>query len=204
MRKISVNGTKLAYVERGRGAETVVFSHSFLVDHRHFDAQIEALSDRYRIIAFDHREHGQSALSGTDYSMDDLVADAAGLIEAVGAAPCHFVGLSSGGFVGLRLALRSPHLLRSLVLMDTSAESEPALKRLKYEAMFQVLRVFGFGPLMGSVMRLMFSPASLGDPERRDEMNLWRERMRANDRHAIIRFGRAIFERDESESITEG
>ncbi len=197
MQKISVNGTELAYVERGQGAETVVFSHSFLVDHRHFDAQIEALSDRYRIIAFDHREHGHSARTDIDYSMDDLVADAAGLIEGVDAAPCHFVGLSSGGFVGLRLALRSPQLLQSLVLMDTSAEREPALKRIKYEAMFQGLRAFGFGPLMGSVMSLMFSPSTLGDPERRNEMDLWRERMRANDRHAIIRFGRAIFQRDD-------
>ncbi len=197
MQKIHVNGTELAYVERGRGLETVVFSHSFLVDHRHFEAQIEALSDRYRIIAFDHREHGQSALTGGDYSMDDLVADAAALIEGLDAAPCHFVGLSTGGFVGLRLALRSAHLLRSLVLMDTSAEREPALKRIKYEAMFQALRVFGFGPLMGIVMSLMFSPVSLGDPARRDEMVLWRERMRANDPRAIIRFGRAIFERDD-------
>ena len=197
MQKISVNGTALAYVERGQGAETVVFSHSFLVDHRHFDAQIEALSDRYRIIAFDHREHGQSARTDVDYSMDDLVADAAGLIEGVDAAPCHFVGLSTGGFVGLRLALRSPQLLKSLVLMDTSAEREPALKRIKYEAMFQVMRAFGFAPLMGSVMSLMFSPSTLSDPERRNEMDLWRERMRANDRHAIIRFGRAIFRRDD-------
>ncbi|MCP4200610.1 MAG: alpha/beta fold hydrolase [bacterium] len=197
MHKIRVNGTELAYHECGEGPETVVFSHSYLVDHRQFSAQIEALEDRYRVIAFDHREHGQSALVETDYSLDDLVDDATALIERTGAGPCHFVGLSTGGFVGLRLALRSPHLLRSLVLMDTSAELEPALKRLKYETMFQILRVFGFGPLMGSVMGLMFSPAFLNDPKRQDEVDLWRKRMRANDRRAIVRFGRAIFKRDD-------
>ena len=40
--------------------------------------------------------------------------------------------------------------------MDTSAELEPLAKRLKYEAMFQILRLLGFRPLMGSVMGLMF------------------------------------------------
>ena len=197
MRRIEVNGVELAYVERGQGAETVVFSHSYLVDHRHFDVQIEALAQRYRVIAYDHREHGESALVPTDYSMDDLVDDAAALIEALDAAPCHFVGLSTGGFVGLRLALRHPQLLRSLVVMDASAERESMAKRLEYEAMFLILRALGFKPLMKTVMGLMFSPETLGDPERRDQMNLWRERMSSNDRRALVRFGRAIFGRDD-------
>lgn len=81
--------------------------------------------------------------------------------------------------------------------MDTSAESEPLLKRLKYEVMFQALRIAGFRPLMGSVMRLMFSSNSLRDPGRQTEMALWRTRMQANDRRAIIRFGRAIFGRED-------
>lgn len=195
METIRVNGIELAYCERGTGSETIVFSHSYLVDHRHFEAQIEALSKRYRVIAYDHRDHGESGRVERSYNLDDLVADAAALIGSLDAAPCHFVGLSTGGFVGLRLALRSPTLLRSLVLMATSAEREPTFNRLKYEAMFGALRAFGFGPLMGSVMGLMFSPATRADPSRRDEMNLWRERMRANDREALIRFGRAIFAR---------
>lgn len=203
MRKVTVNGTELAYIERGQGSETVVFSHSYVVDHRHFDAQIEALESQYRVIAYDHREHGQSALAETGYAMDDLVDDAAALIEELDAGPCHFVGLSTGGFVGLRLALRFPHLLRSLVAMDTSAELEPMFKRAKYEAMFQALRLFGFGPLTGSVMKLMFSPAFLSDPGRQDEVGLWRERMQATDRHALIRFGRAIFGRTDISSKLE-
>jgi pimeloyl-ACP methyl ester carboxylesterase len=197
MRKITANGIELAYVERGKGPETVVLSHSYLVDHRHFDSQIRALSNRYRVIAFDHREHGQSARTKRRYSLDDLVTDAAALIEGTKAAPCHFVGLSTGGFIGLRLALRSPHLLRSLTLMDTSAESEPMVKRFKYEAMFLSLRAFGFGPLMGSAMSLMFGPTFLSDATRQHEVDLWRERMRSNDRHSLIRFGRAIFQRQD-------
>ncbi len=195
MRKVSVNGVELAYVELGQGEETVVFSHSYLVDHRHFEAQIEALKDRFRVIAFDHRDHGQSGRTPGAYTLDDLVADAAGLIRATHSAPCHFIGLSTGGFIGLRLALRSPELLASVALMDTSAEAEPWLKRLKYRAMFLVLRTLGFDPLMKSVMGLMCGPALLDDPRRADEVALWRDRMRSNDPQALIRFGSAIFDR---------
>ncbi len=196
---LSLDGVDLAYAERGDGNETVVLSHSYLVDHRQFDHQIERLSRDYRVLAYDHREHGRSRLHDggeSRYELRDMVDDAIGFIEHTGAAPCHFIGLSTGGFVGLRIALERPELLRSLVLMATSAELEPPARRLKYGAMFQVLRILGYGPLMTSVQRIMFSPDTLRDPERDDEMALWRERMMANDRHALIRFGRAIFRRD--------
>lgn len=196
MRTLRANDVELAYLERGDGDESVVLAHSYLVDHRQYELQIERLAERYRVIAYDHRDHGRSALAGAPYSMDDLVTDAERLIEGTGSAPCHFVGLSAGGFVGLRLALRAPHLLRSLVVFDTSAEHEPLPRRLKYHSMFQILRLFGFRPLMGTVMSLMFGPATLSDLSRRDEMKLWRARIADNDREALIRFGRAIFARD--------
>ncbi len=196
MKTIAEGGIELAYDEKGSGSETVVFSHSYLVDHRHFAPQIAALEGCYRVVAFDHRDHGQSGHAAERYTLDDLVADAVRVIEQTGSAPCHFVGLSTGGFVGLRLAIRYPHLIKSLVLMDTSADREPWPKRFKYEAMFKVLQVFGFGPLIKTVQGLMFSPAFITDPERQDEVAAWRDRIMANDRAALVRFGKAIFARD--------
>ncbi len=186
----------LAYEEHGTGDETVVFSHSYLVDRRQFDAQIEALSESYRVLAYDHRGHGESDKPQHGYDMESLYRDAEGFIEATDAGPCHFVGLSTGGFVGLRLGFRRPDLLRSLVLMDTSAQSESLLKRAKYEAMFAVVKRAGFGPMIDKTMAMMFGPAFLADPERIDEVELWRERILAGDVEALIRFGRGIFARD--------
>ena len=62
---------------------------------------------RYRCVTYDHRGQGQSPASPTPYDMETLAADAAALIGALGAAPVHFVGLSMGGFVGMRLAIQS-------------------------------------------------------------------------------------------------
>jgi pimeloyl-ACP methyl ester carboxylesterase len=195
MKRVTVNGLSLAYDEVGTGDEAVVLSHSYLVDRRQFDAQAEALSRRFRVLAYDHRGHGESDRPAA-YSMTSICADAVGFIEATHAAPCHFVGLSTGGFVGLRLALWRPELLRSLVLMDTSAEAESRLDRAKYEAMLVTLRLLGFRPLMEPTMRLMFGPELRHDPRRAAEVALWRRRIMANDPRALIGFGRAIFGRE--------
>jgi pimeloyl-ACP methyl ester carboxylesterase len=197
MPTLDIDGVELNYVERGTGAQTVVFSHSYLVDHRQFEAQMAALEESYRVIAYDHRDCGLSSTSATPYDLDDLVRDAVGVIEATGAAPCHFVGLSTGGFVGLRIALHHRELLASLVLMDTSAEAESLVHRLQYNAMFLTLRALGTRPLLGSAMRLMFGRSSLMDPSQAGVLSLWRERIAANDPGALVRFGRAISARDD-------
>jgi pimeloyl-ACP methyl ester carboxylesterase len=120
-----INGAELHYEERGSGPETIVFSHGLLMSGDMFREQVEALSDRYRCVSYDHRGQARSAVTETGYDMDSLTADAAALISELGAAPCHFVGLSMGGFIGMRLAIHHRNLLRSLVLMDTSADPEP-------------------------------------------------------------------------------
>jgi 3-oxoadipate enol-lactonase len=192
---IDVNGVRLHYREAGSGAQTVVFSHSFLADHRQFDAQIEVLSRTCRVIAYDHRDHGRSGRVDAPYDLDALVGDAGALLDALSVDRCHFVGLSTGGFVGMRLALRSPERFRSLTLMDTSAEPEPRRQRRRYRALLAVLGIAGIRPVLRSGMTAMFSRSFLRDPGRQDEVNLWRQRIAGNDPRGLIRFGNAIFAR---------
>jgi 3-oxoadipate enol-lactonase len=197
--EVEVNGVRLHYREVGEGPQTVVLSHSFLTDHRQFEAQIEALSDSCRVIAYDHRDHGRSARATAPYDLEALVDDAEELLDALSASPCHFVGLSTGGFVGMRLALRNPERFRTLTLMDTSAAPEAWPQRFKYQALFGILAVAGVRPVLRSGMAAMFSSSFLRDPARRDEVALWRQRIADNDPRGIIRFGNAIFARGDIE-----
>ena len=57
------------------------------------------------------------------YTLDDMADDAAGLVEALDLGPVHVVGASLGGFISQTLALRHPHLVRSLTLIMTSTGS---------------------------------------------------------------------------------
>jgi 3-oxoadipate enol-lactonase len=165
MPTLGVDGVELHYEERGSGP-AVVFSHGLLWSGAMFDAQVAALSSSYRCIAYDHRGQGRSATSPEPYDMERLTADAATLIEKLGATPCHFVGLSMGGFVGMRLAARRPELLRSLTLVESAADAEPRWNVPKYRAMALVARAFGFRPLAGAVMKIMFGRTFLADAAR--------------------------------------
>lgn len=195
MPKILTNDAQLHYEEAGSGTETIVFSHSYLADNSHFNPQIQKLKSRFRCLAFDHRGHGQSEIKKDGYDMENLYADAVGFIEALDCAPCHFVGLSTGGFIGLRIGIRRPDLVKSLVLMDTSADDEPQEALRQYRQMLFVARWFGFWPLIGRLMPIFFASKFLNDPARIHEVKEWRRRFVSNNRLAMYKFGQGIFTR---------
>ncbi len=116
-------GFKIHYVEEGDGP-AIVFAHGFLFDHTMFAAQFEDLPDRYRCIAWDLRGHGRSDLPDAPWSLQDMVADLIKFIEDTNAAPCHLVGMSLGGMTAVRVALQRQDLLRSLVMIDSTADAE--------------------------------------------------------------------------------
>ena len=195
MPEITANGVTLHYEEKGSGQETVVFSHSYLVDNTHFAPQIEALSDRYRCIAYDHRGHGRSQAPKGGYDMENLYNDAVALIEALHCAPCHFVGLSTGGFIGVRIAMRRPELLASLILMDTTAEAEPEKNVRQYKLLMFIVRWLGWRLVINKVMSILFTDKFLTDPGRQDEVGHWKELITSGNKKALIQFGIGIFSR---------
>jgi len=193
MSEITVNGVTLFYEEKGSGPETIVFSHSYLVDSTHFAPQIEALSDQYRCIAYDHRGHGLSQAPKSGYDMENLYTDAVALIEALNCAPCHFVGLSTGGFIGVRIGIRRPELLSSLILMDTTAEAEPEKNFKQFKLLMSIVRWLGWRPVINKVMSLLFTEKFLTDPGRQDEVMHWKELITSGNKKALRQFGMGIF-----------
>ena len=116
MPHIQLNSAKLFYIQEGQGEEVIVFSHGLLWSHKMFQSQIDFLKKDYTVIAYDHRGQGQSEVSSGPYDMDMLTIDAMELIDKMVGKPVHFVGLSMGGFVGMRLAARFPEKVKSLVM----------------------------------------------------------------------------------------
>jgi 3-oxoadipate enol-lactonase len=195
MPRIAVRGADLYYEERGTGPEAVVFAHGLLWSCRLFDRQVEALAPRYRCIAFDFRGHGRSQVTRDGYDMDSLAADAAGLIAALGCAPCHFVGLSMGGFVGMRLAARQPGLIRSLTLVETSADPEPEASRRAYRRLNLIARWLGLGVVAKPVMRIIIGSKFLADPARSALREQCRRDLVANHRLGITRAVTGVIDR---------
>ncbi len=202
---IRVNGAGLYYEEHGTGPETIVFAHGLLWSCRMFDDQIAALKDRYRCIAFDFRGQGKSEVTRDGYDMETLYEDAAALIEALDCAPCRFVGLSMGGFIAMRLAARRPDLIKSLILLETSADPEPSENIPKYRQLNFIVRWLGPGLVVNQVMPVMFGQKFLTDPARAEQRQQWRRRGVSNHRIGVTRATTGVITRrsiyDEIEKI---
>src|SRR4051794_34799264 len=99
----------VAYTEDGPAdAPVVVLSNSLGATRAMWDPQVPALAERYQVITYDTRGHGESPAPAGPYSLDDLVDDLVALLDRVGAARAHVAGLSLGGMIGMRLAAREP------------------------------------------------------------------------------------------------
>lgn len=195
MPEIQVNGAKLHYTDEGAGPETIVFAHGLLWSGQMFEAQTNALKDRYRCITFDFRGQGQSEVTRGGYDMDTLYRDTAALIEALNCTPCHFAGLSMGGFIGMRLAVSRPEFLRSLILLSTSADPEPMENVPRYNRLNFVARWLGLRLVISPVMQIMFGQTFLTDPNRAGQRGEWKKRLIANHRIGITRAARGVVDR---------
>ncbi len=114
-----VAGTKLAYIEAGRGVP-VILVHGALSDYRYWEPQLAGGPDGVRVIAYSRRDFYPNARdSGAELQTPDRdVEDLIELIEALDLAPVHLVGHSAGGHAALVAAIRRPDLVRSLVLEE--------------------------------------------------------------------------------------
>jgi pimeloyl-ACP methyl ester carboxylesterase len=179
---IQANGINLYFEESGSGKETIVFSHGLLWSQRMFRAQVEFLRKKYRIIAYDHRGQGKSEVK-VPFDMDTLYEDASALISVLCEGPVHFVGLSMGGFVGMRLAARRPDLIKSLVLLETSANAEPVENLPKYKMLNGIVKWVGvLGPIASQVMPIMFAESWLANPKNKEDIAFWKNEIQSNKR----------------------
>jgi pimeloyl-ACP methyl ester carboxylesterase len=114
------DGVSIYYEQRGAGP-SVLLSHGYSASARMWQAQIEALSDSYHLIAWDMRGHDRSDSPDDPalYSHEATVADMAAVLDACGANRATIAGLSLGGFMSLAFYLAHPARTEGLMLFDT-------------------------------------------------------------------------------------
>lgn len=98
-------------------APVVVLGSALGTTHRLWADQVDLLSERYRVVAFDHRGHGGSEVPPGPYSIDDLGADVVELLDDLGVGQASYVGISLGGAVGLWLAQHAADRFHRFVLL---------------------------------------------------------------------------------------
>lgn len=119
---IDANGAKFNYQLDGpANAPVVVFSNSLGTTLSIWDPQIPALSQKFRVLRYDMRGHGLTAVTPGPYTIGGLAQDVLGLLDSLKVAQAHFCGISVGGAIGLWLGVNSSNRFRSLTLSNTAA-----------------------------------------------------------------------------------
>ena len=120
MANIDRDGVNIHYESHGEGPP-VLLSHGYSATCRMWDGQIAALKDRYRVIVWDMRGHGQSDYPADPslYSEKLTVADMAAVLDACGPKTAVIAGLSLGGYMTLAFNATHPDRARALMLFDT-------------------------------------------------------------------------------------
>ena len=118
---VAVDGGSLYYETVGKGAP-VILIHGGFGDRRMWDAQMEPLSQAFRVIRYDHRGFGKSSAAEKPYSP---VADLAALMEHLQLKRANLVGNSMGGTLALDFALLQPTLTGAVVVVASTAGGYP-------------------------------------------------------------------------------
>src|SRR3954452_20740769 len=128
------DGVRLFYEEAGEGIP-IVFVHEFAGDHRSFEPQLRHFARRYRCIAYSARGFTPSEVPADPeaYSQDHACRDILAVLDGLGLAQAHIVGVSMGGFATLHFGLNFPDRVHSLVVAGCGYGAGPG-KRAQFAA----------------------------------------------------------------------
>jgi 3-oxoadipate enol-lactonase len=158
---------------------------------------VEAFRDAYRCVTWDERCWGQTETSDAPFTYWDLADDCLGLMDHLGVQRAVLVGMSQGGFLSMRAALRAPERVRALVLVDT----DPFALEEQIKALYGQLQTQGeadgMSPeLAATLAGFLFAPGY----DATYWQGKWRARPMRTDRQAL----HCLLERDDiSERLRE-
>lgn len=121
--KHHINGAEQFVQEQGQGTPLILL-HGFPLDHRMWQAQIDALSENYRIITPDLRGMGQSDVPVSNMSIDNYADDILTLMDKMGIQKAVLGGFSMGGYVAFSLLRKAPKRFTALILANTRPEAD--------------------------------------------------------------------------------
>jgi 3-oxoadipate enol-lactonase len=153
--KINANGIDINYTFEGDGP-WLTLSHSLACNLHMWDEEAKRLSQRYRVLRYDTRGHGESSAPGGAYTLELLADDLNGLLRALGVQTTHFVGLSMGGMIGQTFALKYPGSCRSLALCDTTSRY-PAEAAGMWVERIKTVEAHGMEPLIAPTLERWFT-----------------------------------------------
>ena len=197
--KIKANGIDINYrIDGPDGAPWVVFSNSLATSIAMWDEQAAALKNSYRVLRYDQRGHGATEAPAGRYAFATLLADALGLLDALGIAKAHFAGLSMGGATALGLAERRPDRFDRVIVCDSPCQSTPQSSQ-QWEERIAVAQREGIEALVEPTIARWFPPETVAkNPPHLDKV---RSMVRATPVNGFIGCAAALADHDYAAAV---
>jgi aminoacrylate hydrolase len=153
----TVSDGEIYYEDVGSG-DPLIFVSGLSGIARYWQPQISLFSARFRVITYDQRGTGASDKRQRKFSVDEMAAELVALMDILGIARAHIVGLSTGGAIAQTLAIEQPGRVGRLVMCSTWTHCDPWFRRL-----FEARRCMY--EQCGSALHAMFHPLWLYPPD---------------------------------------
>lgn len=154
---VETGGARSHYaIEGADGAPVLAFSNSLGTNYSMWDPQAQELRKTFRILRYDTRGHGESAVPSGPYTIEQLGNDFLGLLDELHLGPVHFCGLSMSGMIGMWLGIHAPSRLNKLVLCNTGAKIGT---EESWRSRIEAVQKDGMKSIAAGVMERWFTPA---------------------------------------------
>src|ERR1700754_5297164 len=123
-RAVASDNVRLYFEEVGSGTP-ILFVHEFAADHTNWEPQMRYFSRGHRVIAYSARGYAPSDVppSADAYTYKHFYTDALAVLDHLGIARAHFVGLSMGSYSSLQVGLNAPERALSMTLAAVGSGS---------------------------------------------------------------------------------
>ncbi len=205
LKHVRVGELEIEYDEVGAGDRAFVLLHGFTGSRDDFADVLENIGQLGRTLVPDLRGHGGTTNPGRGYGLDQMSADLAGFLDAVGLSKCDLLGHSLGGMIALHFVLAHPERVQSLILMDTSDQSHGTMPGWLHRAIkFATRRI----PMRWHWQVLRASRRELPEPVHRAALEMGMERYWARIRTKLeamdpVAFDQLLGEIMKREPVTE-
>ena len=155
MNALPLDGLRL---HRTGSGPALVLLHCLGVDHRLWDFALARLSPRFTVLTYDFPGHGEVPVPRGGYTIEDLSAQLAALLEREGIAQAHVCGMSLGGLVAQHVAATHPERVNRLILVDTTPRYVDDMRAMWVKRAAEA-RGAGTASLTEGILRIWFTDA---------------------------------------------
>jgi pimeloyl-ACP methyl ester carboxylesterase len=138
------------------GRPWLVFMHGATMDHRMFNAQVEALAPQYRILVWDARGHGQSQPMGDGFSLERCAEDMLAVLDAQGMEQVVLCGQSLGGYIAQHIYRLAPERVQAMIIIGSTpiAKAYSRWEVWALKASLPLFRLWPYGHFTQTIARI--------------------------------------------------